>query len=414
MLKKLYHEKYFSIAAYACAVTAALIALLAVWFYSDRLGAALSDFASVMQPVFFAMVIAYFCNPVMKKIEKYVFGFLDRFPRFPRLLRRIFSLILTYLLVLSILAGMLMLAIPEIVQNYESLIRNITAFILKAVEKANELLQSMNMEDLSTLISGKSDELLRIVGDFIAATGLKVVKASFWVTLTVVLSFFMLLYKEHWTSGTKRFLSAVLPKKWYYEAQETLRFAGNTFGRYLLGTVFDSILVGLEVFLVISILGYPYRAVISILIGITNMIPYFGPFLGAIPSVIILLTHDAGMALWFVVIILAIQQIDGNLIMPRIVGETVGISSMWVIIAVTVIGGWLGVLGMFIAIPLFSVVYMLLSRIVNGRLRKRGLPVDADIYSSSFSISKYLREQREEKQQNEEKGGENREGLSAK
>ncbi len=389
MWKKFYNEKYMNAAFYACAVAAATVAVIALGIYFPVIRAVYEGFFRVFRPVVLAMILSYFCNPLMRLAEKYVFGFFDKIPRAPKLLKRVLSLILTYLVLFLIVAGMLLLTIPEIVGNYESLITNITDFILMIVEKADEMLGFLNIESVSDLISSNADELLDSVPGLIATFSLQLLSSAYIVVLTLILSFFMLLYKEVWTAGVKRFAVSFFPQKAYYEVHETLQFANRTFGRYLLGSVFDSLLVGLETFLALSIFGFPYRSLVSVLIGTTNIIPYFGPFIGAVPSFIIILTKDAVKAFWFLVIILVIQQIDGNLINPRIVGETVGISSMWVIIAITVIGGWLGVAGMFIAIPLFTVIYMLVRRLVHDRLKKKGLPTNGKFYESSFSVSRF-------------------------
>ncbi len=386
MLKKLYNKRYFTISLYALFVIAVCSALAAILSDFPAIQAALSGVFAVLRPILYALVLSYFCNPLMRLAEKYVFRFLDK-RRCPKKLKRVLSLVLSYLVILLVIAGMLALAVPEIVNNYESLIRNLTDFILKAIEKADAILISMNIGSLSTIIRENSDKLLQAVAQAIAAGGVSLILALFTVSLTVILSFVMLLYKETWTANFKRFCVACLPSRLYYNLDDILRYSNRTFGRYLLGSVFDSLLVGIETFTLLMIFGVPYPALVSILVGCTNIIPYFGPFIGAIPSAIIIMTQDVGKAILFCFLILVVQQIDGNLINPRIVGKTVSMDSMWVIIAITVFGGWFGVVGLIIAIPLFAVLYMLLKRWTDKRLRKRRLPLDRDHYVSLYSVS---------------------------
>lgn len=389
MWKKLYDKKYMTIAAYAFAVIAALITLAAFVLRFGDIRDAVSGVFRPLRPIFWALILSYFCNPMMKVGERYIFGWLDRYPRIPQRTKRVLALLLSYLLILAIIAGILFLTIPEIVNNYVHLIENLTNFLLIAVEKIDSLLDIANIANIESLIIQNSHKILSSAASIAASLVLKLSSITFTLILAWVLSFFMLLYKESWTAGLRRTVTAILPKKLYAEITDTLSFANRTFGRYLLGSVFDSVLVGCETFLALWIFDVPYRAVVSVLVGITNIIPYFGPFIGSIPAFFIILTQDTFKAFLFVVLVFVIQQIDGNLINPRIIGKTTSINSMWVIIAITAIGGWLGIIGMLIAIPLFSVIYMLTSRFVNARLKKRGLPTDRAYYESSFSVSHY-------------------------
>ncbi len=389
MLRKLYNQKYMSVAIHVALGIAAVTLLVAFGFHFTEIRAAVGDALAILRPVVFALVLSYFCNPLMNLGERYVFSWLDRFPRFPRIFRRIFSLLLSYLLILLVLAGIVLLVVPEIINNYESLIGNLTSFVLTAADWVDNVLHLVNAASVEEIIIKNSDRLLATVAGLLAGVLATLANTVLSVILAVVLSFFMLLYKEVWTTRLKRTAVALLPRKLYAEICDTLVFANRTFGRYLVGSVFDSLLVGCEVFLLLLIFGVPYRGLVSVLVGVTNIIPYFGPFIGTIPAFFIILTQDPVKAFLFVAIVLVVQQIDGNFINPRIIGKTTNINSMWVIIAITVIGGWFGILGMLLAIPLFSVLYMLVRRFVNRRLRKKGLPTDREAYAVSFSVSHY-------------------------
>ncbi len=389
MFRKIYNEKYMSIAIHTTLGIAAVTLLVAFGFHFFKIQEAVSDVYSVLKPIVFALVLSYFCNPLMVLGERYVFSWLDRFPRFPRIFRRIFSLLLAYLAILLLLAGIVLLVVPEIINNYESLIGNLTSFGLTAIEWVDNVLHLVNADSVSEIIVKNSDRLLAATADILTGVLSTLANTVFILILSTVLSFFMLLYKEVWTTRLKRTAVSVLPRKFYAELCDTLAFANRTFGRYLVGSVFDSMLVGCEVFLALLIFDVPYRGLVSVLVGITNIIPYFGPFIGTIPAFIIILTQDPFKAFLFVAIVLVVQQIDGNFINPRIIGKTTNINSMWVIIAITVIGGWFGILGMLIAIPLFSVAYMLVRRFVNRRLRRKGLPTDREAYANAFSVSHY-------------------------
>lgn len=389
MLKNLYNKKYLSISLYALGTIAVGILLAAFFFRFGEIRAASAEITAVLRPITVALILSYFCNPLMKLGERYVFGWLRRYPRLRGRFRRVLALLLSYFAILLVIAAMLLLTIPEIVNNYESLITNLTNFVLIGVGWVDSILDLANMDSISAMITENAHLLLDMAADLVASGVMAILNIGLTVILAVVLSFFMLLYKEYWTAGLKRAALAVLPRKLYAEIGDTLVFANHTFGRYLLGSVFDSVLVGIETFVALTIFGVPYAALVSVIVGLTNIIPYFGPFIGAIPSFFIILTQDVFKAFLFLLLILIIQQIDGNLINPRIVGKTTSINSMWVILAITVIGGWLGILGMVIAIPLFSVAYMLIRRFVNRRLEQRGLTTATTAYASFFSVSQF-------------------------
>ncbi len=397
MLKKLYNKKYMACALYTLGTLAIMILFAAFLFYFEAIRTVVNTVGGILTPIFVALILSYFCNPMMKIGEKHIFRFFDRIRWMPKKAKRIFSLLLSYLVILLFIAALLLLTVPELVQNYESLIQNLTNFVLIAVDWVDSILHLAQIDSISKLIVKNSERILALAAPLLTTFVASAAKLVVVTVLSVVLSFFMLLYKETWAAMLKRIALAFLPRRLYAEVNDTLIFANRTFGRYLLGSVFDSILVGCETFIALTIFGVPYAALVSVLVGVTNIIPYFGPFIGAIPSFFIILTQDAFKAFLFLVLVLVIQQIDGNIINPRIVGKTTSINSMWVILAITVIGGWLGILGMVIAIPLFSVIYMLVSRFVHNRLKKRGLSTRNEDYDGLFSVSQY-RKKREEAQ----------------
>ena len=162
-----------------------------------------------------------------------------------------------------------------------------------------------------------------------------------------------------------------------------MRFANKTFGGFLSGKIIDSLIIGILTFAIISIFNIPYSVLISVIVGVTNIIPYFGPFLGAIPCGIILLMVDPFKCITFLIIVLILQQIDGNIIGPKILGDSTGLSSFWVIFAITLFGGFFGVFGMFVGVPLFAVIYAAIRTFINQRLEKKRLPSDTVYYMNS-------------------------------
>ncbi|MBP0963228.1 MAG: AI-2E family transporter [Oscillospiraceae bacterium] len=165
-------------------------------------------------------------------------------------------------------------------------------------------------------------------------------------------------------------------------AVSTLRDGGNKIGGFISGKVLDSLIIGILCFLGMVIMDIPYVVLVSVVVGVTNIIPYFGPFIGAIPSVMFILTEDPVKAVWFAIFILVLQQFDGNILGPRILGESTGLSSIWVIFAILFFGKHLGFVGMVFGVPLFAIIYALAKGLVQYCLWKRGKPLDTREYVS--------------------------------
>ena len=170
-----------------------------------------------------------------------------------------------------------------------------------------------------------------------------------------------------------KILFALFPKRFVNETVSTFRYMHETFGRYLSGQILDSIILGIICFILMSLFGMEYALLISMIITITNFIPFIGPIIGAVPSTFILLMVQPAKALWFVVLIIVLQQLDGNLLAPRIVGKTTGLSSFWVIFSIMVGSGLFGLWGVILAVPTFSVVYTFTKRFIEKRLYEKGL-----------------------------------------
>ena len=198
-----------------------------------------------------------------------------------------------------------------------------------------------------------------------------------WV-IGIVVSVYMLYSKETLIRQIKKLVIALLPQKVSDKVLEVGTVSNRIFVQYLLGRIYDSLIVLVLCFVGMSILQMPYALLISVVVGVTNIIPVFGPFLGGIPSALILLMVDPMKGLWFIVFIIVLQQIDGNIICPLIVGDSLGISGIWVLAGVTLGGGLGGVAGMVIGVPLLGVGFLLLSEFVNKRLRKKGLQTAAE------------------------------------
>ena len=207
-----------------------------------------------------------------------------------------------------------------------------------------------------------------------------------------IVAIYLLASKERLTAKTKKILSAVMNRRHYVNLINLVRFTDKTFGGFVVGKIIDSIIIGLLTFIVMSIIGMPFTPLISVIVGITNIIPFFGPFIGAIPSAFIIFIAEPKMTIWFVLMILVIQQIDGNIIGPKILGSSTGLTSLAVLIAIMIGGGFFGVAGMILGVPAAAVICALVKQKTDERLKRKDAPVSLDYYYSDPPVIDFDKE----------------------
>ena len=197
---------------------------------------------------------------------------------------------------------------------------------------------------------------------------------EFWnLIIGFIISIYILASKELFAAQAKKIAYAFLSLDRANRFISNVRFANKTFGGFFVGKILDSIIIGLICFIVTSIIGTPFCLLISVIIGVTNIIPFFGPFLGAIPSIILILLIDPLQAIYFLIFVIILQQIDGNIIGPKILGNSTGLSSFWVIFSITLFGGIWGVFGMIVGVPIFAVLFAFVKSLVESRLKSQNL-----------------------------------------
>ena len=219
--------------------------------------------------------------------------------------------------------------------------------------------------------------------DFIASitTGVyNVVKAIFNVIIGFIVSVYVLMTKEKFIGQLKKIIYAIFRPRYGNVVMEVVRKADEVFGGFFIGKIIDSLIIGCICFASLAILRMPYVALVSVIVGVTNVIPFFGPYIGAIPSAILIFLVDPMKGIYFIIYIIILQQVDGNVIGPKILGNTTGLSPFWVIFAILLFGGSFGVIGMLFGVPIFAVLYYIIKRVVEHVLRKRQLPEQTKEY----------------------------------
>ncbi len=395
------NNKYKSIALYA---GLSLCAVVAVYLGLTKLGvfmAALKTFGNVCAPIIYGFIIAYLCNPILKFYEKRVFVF-RKHENIGKKLRRPLSLLLTFITVVIIVGLFFVLVVPQIVESYKDLESQIGFYLTAAQNYADEFVRSFPLfngkyENLSEFIDvteitsniklfiTDSYNILERVTNYLFEYASKIVIEMKNIIMGVIIAVYFLHSKERLCAISKKFINAILPRKAYLNVVNLTRFTDKTFGGFLIGKIIDSAIIGLLTFVVLVIFKMPYPPLIALIVGVTNIIPFFGPFIGAIPSAFIILIAEPGKVFWFILIIFIIQQLDGNVIGPWIIGDSTGMSSLSVLITITIASGLFGLPGMIFGVPAGAVICALMKQYTTSKLEKKGEPVETEYYINTPS-----------------------------
>ncbi len=364
----------------------------------------------VLEPLFIGAVIAYLCNPLVKFYEFVVFRKLKS-----NGWRLSLSLVMTGLTVLVAIGALIALIIPEIARSLSTLADNFDTYVDSLLLMAQNVIDTLTaripsleidvsskeaLEELIIDTFGSMDEALEELAQLvqkyvlnedslgtmagIATTVLNVVKN---VVLGIFIAIYILASKDKRVAQLRKFRRAFLSEKQDTFVTDVVQLVDRTFGGYLRGMVIDALAVGVVTFIALSIFQISdYNLLIAAICALTNIIPVFGPFIGAIPSGFIVLITNPSKLIWFIVIIIVIQQIDGNILVPKIQGNNTGISSLAVLVAITIMGSLFGVIGMIIGVPVFAVVIELGKRVVDNQLKRQGAPTETTAYYPSNAL----------------------------
>ncbi len=382
-----WNKKYTTISAYSI-----IVVIISMLFYIiiSEFGlfiAGLNRYLKVFAPFTIGFAIAYLANFIMDFIErKAISPLLSQ--RKGNKVKRIVSLLLTYLLLIAGLFLFIYLVLPQlinsvtgavymVINNYNSLSKSIIDFISKL-----NISQSY-IDDIVLRWNNFVDNIINFISNSLPLIGTYAGRlfSSIWnIILGIIISVYMLIDKERFSMLLKKLNFSIFSKERATRNIELTKRADNIFGRFLVGKIIDSIIIAILTYIVLIITKMPYSLLIAFIIGVTNIIPFFGPFIGAIPSFFIILFVSPIKALWFLVIILIIQQLDGNLIGPKILGDSLGISAFWILFSLLISGEIFGFIGLIIGVPLFVFIYSIVKDNVEKRLLKKGLPVETNKY----------------------------------
>ena len=371
-----------------------VLIIIAIGQY-DKLSAVITSILSVLSPLIIGFALAYLLNPILNLYEKKVFKFIKN-KRGLRLL----CILCTYLSLILLLYCLIMLVVPQITksitdltQQFETYMKNTLALvdsILGKLKARHIVPENINSESVVKFIGDQfstDNSLFKIILSFLADNLHNFVAIPKNIFVGFFISIYALLAKERIAAQFKKAGKALLKEETFKRIQHRMSFTHSTFGSYFTGVLLDALFVGILTFLVLVIFAVPYASLVAVLVAVTNVIPVFGPFIGAIPSALIIFISEPKKVIIFIIAILIIQQIDGNIIAPRILGNSTGMSSLAVIIAITVMGSSLGFVGMLIGVPVFAVIIAFIKELTDERLTQLGLSTDTADYYPRNSIA---------------------------
>jgi len=380
---------YFAWGLTAVLSVCAILLFYDLVFRSSILLQYLDILMAILAPILYGAAMAYLLSPVVNWFERAIF----RHGGKRRGWLRAVSILLTWLVVLAFLYAIIRVLVPELYKSIMQLYGNTKTYyytiynwVLHLLEnnpeiaaRVSEWINQYYTEALAWLNNNLVPQLQTAVS---AVTGGVVGVLVFFknLLLGVVVSVYLLGSKESFAAGSCKLCYTFLSERRAAWLIKCVQATDRIFSGFVRGKLLDSLIIGVLCFFFSSLFQFPYAPLVSVVIGVTNVIPFFGPFLGAIPSAFLILLDSPIKCLYFILFIFALQQFDGNILGPKILGNSTGISGFWVMVAILVGGGLWGVLGMFLGVPIFACLYAGVRAYSAYRLEKKGLPTDAESY----------------------------------
>lgn len=363
-------------------IVAACSIVIAVIMNWENVIVELSRLVKVLMPFILGIVLAFLINPLVSNVYQLLNHFIFKDKRQKGC--KYTSVALSYLILLGILAVTIVYIVPQISESLKELTKSLGYGYNYVINNTAEIQQKypfLPMEDIKQLllkvvpdnIFGYGTDLAKFVFPYLYNLSASFIKGFIDVIFGIVISCYIILDKEKISKQIRRVIYAFTNRKQAPVIWDTFRECNHIFNGFLYGKTIDSLIIGVLSLIVMSVIQLPYGLLLSVIVGVTNMIPYFGPFIGAIPGVIIYLVIEPKYAIIYVIMILVLQQFDGLYLGPKILGDLTGIKPLWVIFGITVGGAYFGVLGMFLGVPTVAVIMHIVNVIMEKKIKKRML-----------------------------------------
>lgn len=350
----------------------------------------------VLKPVIYGAVIAYLLNPIVNKIDKYLVPVLkkklSREGQAEKLSRSV-GIFVSLVFLITLIVALFNLLIPELYISIKNMISTLPGQLNDLVRKLNEvqlndtttsqLIQAAVSEGTTVIQNWLRQDLLGQVNEWMSNLTVGIISffsEIFNALIGIIVSIYILFSKELFVRQSKKIVYAVMKPNHANMLLHLTVKSNEIFGGFIIGKIIDSAIIGVLCFIGVSLMNMPYVMLVSVIVGVTNVIPFFGPYIGAIPCTILILLSDPIKGIYFVLFILVLQQFDGNILGPKILGDTTGLSAFWVIVAILLGGGLFGFVGMVMGVPTFAVLYYIVQMLINNRLEHKHLPSDSDYY----------------------------------
>lgn len=400
---KQHNNRYFKLGLSLFFSAAGAILFYYLLFHGSDLKSTILNTIAIFTPILLGITLAYLLNPLMNFFERnIVWNIWNRikntnkeYPKEKKCVRAI-SVLLTMIAFGFILYGLIMLIVPQVIESIQNIIFRIPLYMDNLNKWFDDFLEkNPGFKDLSDtywidieqwLTSSfvpKLQDLISNTSTSLLGGVMSVFNGLLNFIIGIIISVYLLFSKELFCAQAKKITYALLREERANNLINNMRYSDKIFGGFISGKILDSCIIGILCYICMLLLKLPYPALISVIVGVTNIIPYFGPFIGAIPSALILFMISPMKCLTFCIFILILQQFDGNILGPKILGDSTGLNSFWVIFSITMFSGFFGIFGMFIGVPLFAVIYAAIRTFINQRLEKKNLPTSTDYYKSN-------------------------------
>lgn len=370
----------------------------------------------ILMPVIYGAVLAYLLTPVFNCVRSRMDKGLEesvKTEKTRKSIARMAAMLASILMLVVIVSGLILMLIPQLISSIVGIVDAMPASVrnlqtwLEQLLVDNPELESMVMPYYDISVNYLQDWVSKVVVPNLSNIigGLSMGVYNVLITLKnvligVIVMVYLLNMKEKLITQAKMIVYSAFPLKVANKVVEEVRYTHKVFGGFIIGKLVDSLIIGIMCFVLLSLMNMPYVLLVSVIIGVTNVIPFFGPFIGAIPSAFLILLVSPMKCLYFIGFIFLLQQFDGNVLGPKILGDSTGISSFWVLFSILLFGGLFGFIGMIIGVPTFAVIYRLFTELVTYLLGKKNLSQDMDYYEDLIYIEEetksYIKNERAE------------------
>ena len=397
-MKNFLEKKYVQIGVTAfCVIAASLLFYFGI-FHTASITKGLKAIYNILTPIVYAAAISYVLWPLIRFMEKsIIYRICEKKNWKPsekvRHGIRMICVIVTLLLFFFGIYGLLSMLIPELINSITNIIDNLPRYINNIEKWLTNLLKNYpELEENSSMIFSTvtaraetwlTNDLLPKINLLVASFSTGFMGALVFLKnflIGAMISIYLLYGKESYVAQGKRLLYCLFSTQTTNNIIRDLQYVDKTFGGFIIGKVLDSLIIGILCYIGTTILNLPYALLVSVIVGVTNVIPFFGPYIGAVPSAVLILLVNPIQCIYFVIFILLLQQFDGNFLGPKILGGSTGLSSFMVIVAILVGGGLFGIFGMFVGVPACAIICTGIRNGIQSRLEKKKMPIDLESY----------------------------------